>query len=170
MDSSTNLLLNMIRTFKSYPRAYGSLEQAPASGINMACHASRTFRTEHGVYIRPYDTGWITDSSEKNLNFEVSDPQTDIFSGHCTCTVGSALTRKLFGGGIVPTKRPILSEDGFTALALSTTQHRKITNYDFTTLSSRIKLAGFKVYICELQSLKIFELHKDKTLTLWDKK
>jgi hypothetical protein len=79
MDASTDLLFNMIRTFKSYPRAYGTLEQALASGINMACHASRSFKTKHGVYIRPYDAGWITDSSERHLNFEVSDPQTDIF-------------------------------------------------------------------------------------------
>lgn len=63
--------------------------------------------------ITRYDPGWYTDNSEKNVKYALSWPQRDVATGHCVCTVGSAIAE-----GIVPTKRPIIAGDSAIALVI----------------------------------------------------
>ncbi|CAA0124084.1 Uncharacterised protein [BD1-7 clade bacterium] len=112
--------------------------------------AAKQFKQGHGVLITAYDPGLITDRTEENVNYELSAAQTDIFDGFCTCTVGSDLGKVLFGGGLVPTRRPIQDSDKVLAIPCSTSPHSPLRPNDdvnFNKIAQRLKI---KVYVKDM--------------------
>lgn len=141
--------LSIFSTFKAYPNGTATLDSAVQKAISHTERAARDFREAHGIIITPYDPGFYVDSSERNVKYQLSSPQTEITTGNCNCSVGNKFSKFVVGGGVVPTKRPIYKEDGVLAIVISMPPYKPIDMKVQRTGSVLSGKLGINIYVSE---------------------